>query len=57
MYYTDFISKNKNDQKLLFSMVHKLMDSKKEPELPASSSTQQLANDFNDYFIEKAQSI
>ena len=32
MYYTDFISKNKNEQKFLFSMVHKLMDSKKEPE-------------------------
>ena len=57
MYYTDFILKNKNDQKLLFSMVHKLIDSKKEPEFPASSSTQQLANDFNNYFIEKVQSI
>ena len=57
MFYTDFISKNINDQKLLFSMVHKLMDSKKEPEFPASSSTQRLANDFNDYFIEKVQSI
>ena len=57
-YYSDIISKNAGDQKVLFSIVNKLLDrSKHASSLPDHSDPLALANSFNSFFIEKIEKI
>jgi len=56
-FFADLISENKFNQKILFSTFKKLSNMKSDPIFPTSSSADQLANSFADFFEEKIQTI
>ena len=57
IFYTSTITDATQRQKSLFSVVNKLMDSKKDSCLPTSDSDQALANKFQTFFKEKIMKI
>ena len=56
-YYKDKLVKCKNDYKQLFSVCNNLLGRGKDLPLPPCKSKQQLANEFNDYIINKISKI
>ena len=56
-YYSKVVEEIGNDQKLLFKMVNNLLDKDKVRVLPEHTDPLQLANEFNQYYIEKVDKI
>ena len=56
-YYRDLIDSNTHNQRQLFRTLNKVMHREKKNPLPDSCDSQQLANDFNNYFHEKVDKI
>ena len=52
-YYSSIITENKGNQKVLFKTIDQLLNRKPEFRYPASSSKEQLANDFAAFFHER----
>ena len=46
IYYSSIIAENKGNQKVLFQTIDQLLQRKQEPRFPASTSSDQLANEF-----------
>lgn len=55
-YYSNLVSSS-NSQKDLFKVAKNLMDKTKDKILPPHSDTTLLANQFNDFFVEKVEKI
>ena len=57
-YYSELISCKSGDSRALFSIMNKLFDkSKSSASLPQYDNAKDLANNFNDYYINKVQKI
>lgn len=56
-YFADRIAHCGKDQKRLFQIVHGLLRTRGEPILPKHTSDQQLADGFNDFFVNKIVNI
>ena len=56
-YYAKEIQKAGNCQKSLFKMANTLLDRNEEKVLPSHTDSEKLANDFNDFYIEKVAKI
>ena len=56
-HYTKLVENASGSQNSLFKLANKLLDKKNEKILPTHNDPQQLANDFNSYFIEKVKNI
>ena len=56
-YYNNKIMSTKGDQKQLFKIINSVFHNKKESQLPSRDSTEDLTNDFSDYFIDKITSL
>ena len=56
-YYRTMIHNSKGDQKSLFKIVNNLLDKNNAQRLPAHSDEIQLANDFNNFCINKINTI
>ena len=56
-YYTKVVDGAKNCQKSLFKIANELLDKNSEKVLPSHSDPKQLANDFNNYYVEKVNTI
>ena len=56
-YYSKVVDETGNDQKSLFKVVNDLLDRNKVRSLPRHTDPIQLANDFNDYYINKIEDI
>ena len=57
LYYTNLVDASANNQKSLFKIVDRLLDKTKERVLPSHTDSLKLANEFNDYYIEKIENI
>ncbi|MCH2405859.1 MAG: hypothetical protein MK200_06665, partial [Nitrosopumilus sp.] len=56
-YYSKLVEASSNNQKSLFKIVDELLDKKKEKILPTHTDALKLANQFNDYYVEKIDKI
>ncbi len=56
-YFSNLIKENGSDQRALFKISKTLFGQKKESPLPPHNSTQELVNDFADFFSTKIQNI
>ena len=56
-YYVSKIEQCGSDQKQLFVILNELVNQKQSPKLPEYSSEQNLAEQFNDFFIGKIRNI
>ena len=56
-YYSKLVEASSNNQKSLFKVVDKLLNKKNEKILPAHTDPLKLANEFNDYYIEKIDKL
>ena len=56
-HYSKIISEAGNCQKSLFRIANDLLDKTKEKVLPSYSDPEKLANEFNEYFVEKVKKI
>ena len=56
-YYSGLISEAGNCQKSLFKVANTLLDKNAQPVLPCHTDSQKLANEFNDYYIDKVKQI
>ena len=56
-YYTNLVDQQKSDSKHLFKVSKQLMHLDKDLPLPKSSSTEDLAENFNNFFISKIEKI
>ena len=56
-FYTDFVTENSNNQRQLFKATTRLMNLEKEMTLPVHTSSEELANQFGDYFVTKIRDI
>ena len=52
-YYSKIVNNAGNDQKSLFKVVNEVLDKNKTRALPEHEDPIQLANEFNDYYIDK----
>ena len=57
LYYTKMVDGANDCQKSLFKIANELLDKRSEKLLPVYSDPKQLANEFNDYFVEKVKKI
>ena len=56
-YYSHIINENKDNQKVLFNTVDKLLHRKVEKRYPTAASAEELANTFVDFFYNKIDMI
>ena len=56
-HYTKLVQDSSNSQKSLFKLANEILDKNSEKILPTHEDPQQLANDFNTFFIEKVKKI
>jgi hypothetical protein len=56
-YFNSLVSESEGDSKKLYSTVSKILGRDKDNPLPNSDSDESLANEFNDFFINKIQTI
>ena len=56
-YYSKLVEDSSNSQQTLFKMANELMDKKNEKVLPTHDDSKQLADKFNNFFIEKVNKI
>ena len=56
-FYSKLIDTSSNKQKSLFEVVDKLLDKKDERILPVHTDPVALANEFNEYYIEKIEKL
>ena len=56
-YYSEMIQGSVNNQKSLFKIANELLDKSSQRVLPAHSDPKQLANEFNNYYIDKVKKI
>ena len=56
-YYSDLVTKNRDDSKKLWQTINKILHRTKSSTLPDDSSDSSLANRFGSYFIEKIMKI
>ena len=56
-YYSDLVTKNREDSKKLWQTINKILHRTKSSTLPDDSSDSSLANKFGSYFIEKIMKI
>ena len=56
-HYTNLIESNSNSQKALFKVANELLDKNNKKVLPTHSNPKELADKFNNYFVEKIQKI
>ena len=56
-YYSKLVEASSNNQKSLFKVVDELLNKKNEKILPAHTDPLKLANEFNDYYIEKIDKL
>ena len=56
-HYTTLIESNSKSQKSLFKVANELLDKNSKKVLPAHDDPKELANQFNNYFVEKIQKI
>ena len=57
LYYTKLVADSSNSQKSLFKVANQLLDKENKKVLPMYTDPKKLANDFNQYFIEKVNKI
>ena len=57
LHYSSVIENNKNDQRILFKTVDKLLHTKSEVLYPTSRSDEDLANKFADFFSDKIANL
>lgn len=57
VYYSKIVEASCNNQKSLFKVVDNLLDKNKVRTLPEHTDPLQLANDFNEYYIEKVNNL
>ncbi len=55
--YTKLIQENSDDPKNLFNVINKALHKKEDTPLPPGMSNEELANDFNEFFDGKIQTI
>ena len=56
-YYSSIISENANNQKMLFNTIDRLLHRKAERQYPSCDTTQELCNNFSDFFVNKITTI
>ena len=56
-YYSKVVTDAGNDQKTLFKVVNKLLDKQRTRVLPDHTDAKQLADEFNDYYVQKIKKI
>ena len=56
-YYNNLIKNASNEQKQLFKVVEKVLDKKEERVLPTHTDPVKLANEFNNYYIDKIEKL
>ena len=56
-HYTKIIDDSSNTQKSLFKVANELLDKNSKKVLPAHDDPKKLANDFNEYFVDKVKKI
>ncbi|XP_077985142.1 uncharacterized protein LOC144439783 [Glandiceps talaboti] len=56
-YYRHIIQENGNNQKALFNVVNKLLHKSKEMQLPSHTSTEEIAERFSNFFVDKIKTI
>ena len=56
-HYSKLVKDSGNCQKTLFKVANELLDKNRERILPSHSSSKELANDFNQFFIDKVTKI
>ena len=56
-YHSKLVEDSSNGQKLLFKVANELLDKNSEKVLPTQDDPKQLANDFNQFFIDKVNKI
>ena len=56
-YYSSIITKNASNQKVLFNTIDRLLHRKTERLYPSCDSTQELCNNFSDFFVNKITTI
>ena len=57
VFYSKVVSEAGNDQKILFSVVNNLLDKRKVRALPEHTDPKKLADEFNEYYIEKINNL
>ena len=57
VYYSEMVQGSLNCQKSLFKIANELLDKSSEKVLPAHVDSRKLANDFNDYYVDKVKKI
>ena len=57
IYYTKLIEENGKCQKSLFKMANELLDKNSKKVLPSHEDSKQLANDFNQFYVDKVLKI
>ena len=56
-FYAKVINDSGNDQKVLFNIVNNLLDKQKVRALPEHTDPRKLADEFNEYYIEKIKKL
>ena len=56
-YYSNLVDDSPNSQKALFKVANELLDKNSEKVLPAYDDPKQLADDFNNFFVQKVDSL
>ena len=56
-YYSTLLEENRYNVKAVFTIANKLLFRKEPLPLPPTNDKQKLANEFNEFFIKKVQSI
>ena len=56
-HYSKLVEDNSNSQRALFKLANELLDKTTNKILPAHNSSKELADEFNEYFVEKIQKI
>ena len=56
-FYSKVVSEAGNDQKILFNVVNNLLDKRKVRILPEHTDPKELADEFNEYYIEKIKKL
>ena len=56
-YYSKLVEDSSNCQKSLFKVANELLDKDKERVLPSHTDPKELANEFNEYYVDKVKKI
>ena len=56
-YYSNQVKENTSDPKIIFGLVDKLLQKKRETSLPQHSSLDDLVEDFSSFFVNKIQAL